>query len=152
MINITNTLKPEQLNHQMAFCIWGRAYWIQNGKLNTLVEEYWTCVRNSWIFQMPQNTEKQMLLLPKTAARFGQHLLKAKSNTENFELFDLYPFYFSYLLPGYLMANFCLLLRKQVSFSRSDETAFGQSIFGTKVTGRQTARYCLYTKLRVQLV
>ena len=36
MINITNTLKPEQLNHQMAFCIWGRAYWIQNGKLNKM--------------------------------------------------------------------------------------------------------------------
>ena len=34
--NETNTLKLEPLNHQMAFCIWRRVYWIQDGKLNTV--------------------------------------------------------------------------------------------------------------------
>ena len=46
------------------------------------------------------------------ASRLGKHLLRAKSKTENFGLFALYPCYF-YLLFGCSMANFWLLLRKQ---------------------------------------
>ena len=34
--NETNTLKLEQLNHQMAFCIRGRLHWLQGRKLNSL--------------------------------------------------------------------------------------------------------------------
>ena len=47
------------------------------------------------------------------ASRLGKHLLRAKSKTENFGLFALYLCYFFYLLFGCLMANVCLLLRKQ---------------------------------------
>ena len=42
------------------------------------------------------------------AFRLGKHLLRAKSKTENFGLFEYF-----YLLFGYSMANFWLLLRKQ---------------------------------------
>ena len=47
------------------------------------------------------------------SSRLGQHLLRAKAKAENYWLFALYPCYFFYLLFGYPMVNFCLLLRKQ---------------------------------------
>ena len=50
------------------------------------------------------------------ASRLGQHLLRAKSKAENFELFGFYSsylFFFFYLLFGCPMANFCLLSSRQ---------------------------------------
>ena len=47
------------------------------------------------------------------ASRLGQHLLRAKSKAENFELFALYSGYFFYLLFGCSMANVWLLSSKQ---------------------------------------
>ena len=48
------------------------------------------------------------------ASRLGQHLVRAKSKTENFGLLALYSSYlFFYLLFDYPMANFWLLSSKQ---------------------------------------
>ena len=55
---------------------------------------------------------KRWLFYPKMASRLGKHLYRAKSKTENFGLFALYPYIF-YLLFPFSMANFWLLLRKQ---------------------------------------
>ena len=68
------------------------------------------------------------------AYRLGKHLLRAKSKTENFGLFALYPAIF-YLLFDCPMANFWLLLRKQY-YSPDVNHCICVSIFGPQVTQR----------------
>ena len=69
------------------------------------------------------------------ASRLGQHLLRAKSKTENFGLFSLYLWYFLYLLCGCATANFSLLSRKQ-SHSPNVNQCIWAICFGPKVTKR----------------
>ena len=58
------------------------------------------------------NTKNEMWIYPKMASGFGKHLPRAKSKTENFGLFALYPCYFficclavSWLTFGYYWGN-----------------------------------------------
>ena len=50
--------------------------------------------QESLSFLKSPNTERQMQRYPKMVSRLGQHLLRAKSKTENFGLFALYLCYF----------------------------------------------------------
>ena len=64
------------------------------------------------------NTEKKMYFCPKMACKPGQHLLRAKSKTENFGLLALHSCYFFFSAVGCAMTNHWLLLKKQ--FHSSD--------------------------------
>ena len=59
------------------------------------------------------NTKKEMQLYPKIASRQEKHLLRAKSKTENFGLFALYPCYFFICCFAAPWLTFGSLLRKK---------------------------------------
>ena len=81
---------------------------------------------------MPQILNKKCNFTLRWFLRLGKHFLGAKSKTENFELFALYPCYFLsvvWLLHGQLLCIICLTHMMFISAS-------GFSIFGPKVTWR----------------
>ena len=68
--------------------------------------------------------------------RPGKHFFRAKSKTENFGLFALYPGYLFYVLFGCPMTNFWLVLKKQCHSADVNHFVFRLSIFDPKVTRR----------------
>ena len=69
ILDLSHTPKLEQLNHQIAFCIWGRPHWIRDGKLNILGYFYfYGCwftglgLRISEIFKYPKYWKRDITL------------------------------------------------------------------------------------------
>ena len=115
--NETNTLKPVQLNHQMAFCIWGRPHWIPDGKLNTL--GYF------------------LLFLIAGLVDVGSESPNCSNapNIENFGVFALYPCYFFSCCLAVKWPNFGYYWGNSLT-NPMLITAFGLSIFSRSHTLR----------------
>ena len=119
----------------MDFCIWGRPYWIQDGKLNTLVYflffwllVYWTWVENLRTFQILHILKKRFKFTLRWLLDLGNTSLEQNIGLKTLGYLLFIPAIFV-LMFGCSMAKFWLLLIKK--------STFGLSIFGSKVTWRR---------------